>query len=138
MTWVLLVAITLLPALLFGLVFSLFPGEDEAPRWRVHLSRRLHSWADRLHRPAPEVQDPFAALWVQERLGSVAGHVRRLEIDTHCYARAERIIAAQLAYDDLLRMACDLAGIDVEHAALGDPAERFRREVELTSRGWSW
>ncbi|MBT0993386.1 hypothetical protein KIN34_03685 [Cellulomonas sp. DKR-3] len=138
MTWVLLIAITLLPALLFGFAFSLFPGEEDAPRWRVHLARRLRSWADRLHRPPPEVHDPFAALWVQERLGTVAGHVRRLEADTHCFARAERIIATQLAYDDLLRTACGLAGVEIQQAALGDPAERFRREVELTSRGWSW
>ena len=138
MTWVLLLAISLLPALLFGFLLSLFPGEEDAPRWRVHLAGWLRSWADRLHRPQPEVVDPFAALWVQERLGTVAGHVRRLEGDTHCFARAERIIAAQLAYDDLLRAACGLAGVEVQQAAMGDPAERFRREVELTSRGWSW
>ncbi len=139
MTWVLLILALLTPALVFGVLWSLFPSEDEAPRWRTALAGRLERAAERLRgrRAAPDV-DPFDALWVQERLGKVADHVRALELDEHLYARAERIIASQLAYDQLLREACVLAGVEVEEHALGDPAERFRKEVELTSRGWSW
>ena len=64
--------------------------------------------------------------------------MRRLEGDTRGYARAERIIASQLAYDQLLAKACNLAGVQVVPSPLGDPAERFREEVELAERGWSW
>lgn len=139
--WVLLLISVLLPAMLFGAMLSLFPGEDEPPRWRTALARTFERWAHALRRPAPPEPppaNPFDALWVQDRLTKVADHVRRLELDTRGYARAERIIASQLAYDQLLAKACDLAGVEVEESPLGDPAERFREEVELTSRGWSW
>ena len=140
MMWVLLLISVLLPAVLFGTMMSLFPGEDEPPRWRTALARVFERWAQALRRPEPlePPADPFDALWVQDRLTKVANHVRRLELDTRGYARAERIIASQLAYDQLLAKACTLAGVQVEESPLGDPAERFREEVELTSRGWSW
>lgn len=140
MTWVLMLVITaVLPALLFGMMLQLFPSEEEPPRWRVALAQRLESWAQSLRpEPPPPPADPFDALWVQHRLGKVSEIVRRLESDTRGYARAERIIATQLAYDDLLHEACHLAGVPVQPSALGDPAERFREEVELASRGWSW
>ncbi|WP_449385996.1 hypothetical protein [Cellulomonas soli] len=44
----------------------------------------------------------------------------------------------RLAYDELLAEACRLAGVEVGPHAKGDPAERFREEVELASRGWAW
>lgn len=140
MMWVLLLVSILLPAVLFGVMLSLFPGEEEPPRWRAALARVFERWAQSLRRPEPPSPptDPFDALWVQDRLTKVADHVRRLELDTRGYARAERIIASQLAYDQLLAKACGLAGVEVEESPLGDPAERFREEVELTSRGWSW
>jgi hypothetical protein len=75
---------------------------------------------------------------VQVRRGGVADHLRRLEEDTHAWARAERIIASQLAYDALLAEACRLAGVEVLPRAKGDPWERMREEVELASRGWTW
>jgi len=139
MTWVLLLVSVLLPALLFGAVWSLFPSEDEPPRWRAALARRLEHWAERLRRqPTTPTTDPFDALWVQDRLTKVADHVRRLEQDTRGYARAERILSSQLAYDQLLAKACGLAGVDVQPVPRGDPTERFREEVELAERGWSW
>mgnify|MGYP001334088446 CR=1 FL=1 len=142
MTWVLLLLTVSLPALLFGGMLALFPGEDEPPRWRTALATRLERWARTLRRPEPPPEppaaDPFDALWLQHRLTQVADHVRRLELDTRGYARAERIIASQLAYDQLLAEACRLAGVDVERGPAGDPDERFREEVELTARGWSW
>jgi hypothetical protein len=74
----------------------------------------------------------------QTRLGAVANHVQSLEVEPHTYALAERLIASQLAYDQLLAEACGLAGVEVLPRAKGDPQERFREEVELASRGWSW
>jgi hypothetical protein len=138
MSWLMLAAVLFVPALVFGAIWQLFPSPDEPPRWRTFLANRLERLADRL-RPvrAPEY-DPFTALRVQQRLGIVADHVRSLELEPRTFARAERIIASQLAYDQLLAEACRLAGVEVQVVAKGDPAERFREEVELASRGWAW
>ncbi len=138
MSWVLLATVFFLPALVFGAIWQLFPSPDEPPRWRTFLAARLERLAARLRRPRPPVFDPFEVLRVQARLSVVADHVRALELDPHTFARAERIIASQLAYDQLLAEACVLAGVEVQVVAKGDPAERFREEVELASRGWAW
>lgn len=126
------------PALVFGAIWMLFPSPDEQPRWRTAAALQLERLADRLRPTPPPQYDPFTTLRVQERLGVVADHVRALELDTHTFARAERIIASQLAYDQLLAEACQLAGVEVQVVAKGDPAERFREEVELAARGWAW
>ncbi|MGV8977228.1 MAG: hypothetical protein ACOH17_04220 [Cellulomonas sp.] len=137
MTWMLLVMLAG-PGLLFALVSALFATPDETPRWRVAAARRLERLARRLRREHTDVPDPFAALRVQTRLGAVARHVLSLEYEPHTFALAERLIASQLAYDQLLAEACALAGVEVLPRAKGDPQERFREEVELASRGWSW
>lgn len=111
-------------------------GPRPVRRWRLRVARRLERLAARL-RHAPE-DDPFAVLWVQTRLGVVARHVQHLEEDLRMPARAERILSSQLAYDALLAQACELAGVEVPPHTPLDPAERFREEVELTSRGWNW
>jgi hypothetical protein len=130
--------VTLGPGLIFLALLQLMPS-DERPRWRIWLADRLEDLAARLRRAhRSSAPDPFATLWVQDRLGIVARHVQRLEEDKRAMARAERIIASQLAYDDLLAEACQLAGVDVPPHAKGDPAERFREEVELAGRGWAW
>jgi hypothetical protein len=138
MTWVLIAAFLFAPALVFGFFGILFPTTEDPPRWRAALARRLEHLADRVRGPRPVYVDPFAALRVQERLGAVAHHVQRLEVDQRTFARAERIIASQLAYDQLLEEACRMAGVTVQPHAKGDPAERFREEVELAARGWTW
>src|SRR3954454_2861356 len=138
MSWLMMAVVFVVPALVFGALWQLFPSPDEPPRWRTWLASHLEGAALRLRRPKPPVYDPFLALRVQERLGVVADHVRSLELDPHTFARAERIIASQLAYDQLLAEACQLAGVEVQVVAKGDPAERFREEVELASRGWAW
>ncbi|WP_169164222.1 hypothetical protein [Cellulomonas taurus] len=92
----------------------------------------------RTDRARARFPDPFDALLVQTRLSIVADHLRRLEDDPRAWARAERIIAGQLAYDALLAEACRLAGVEVLPRAKGDPWERLREEVELTARGWTW
>ena len=130
--------LTLTPGLLFVALLQLMPG-DAPPRWRLWLAARLEAVAERLRRPHRTVApDPFDALRVQDRLGVVARHVQRLEEDRRAMARAERIIASQLAYDDLLAEACRMAGVEVPPHAKGDPTERFREEVELAGRGWAW
>lgn len=145
MPWSLLFWVAL-PALTFAAVLALIPGGEVPPKLRALLTRastRLAGALDRLaahlrngrHVPAP---DPFDALHVQMRLGIVADHLQRLEADRHAWARAERIIASQLAYDALLAEACRLAGVEVLPRAKGDPWERMREEVELAARGWTW
>ncbi|WP_456845449.1 hypothetical protein [Cellulomonas sp. P5_C6] len=138
MRWLLMFAILFVPALVFMAIWQLFPSPDDPPRWRTFVAARLERVAAHLRRERKPEFDPFMTLRVQERLGVVADHVRSLELDTHTFARAERIIASQLAYDQLLAEACHLAGVEVQVVAKGDPAERFREEVELASRGWAW
>ncbi|QGQ18131.1 hypothetical protein GC089_01175 [Cellulomonas sp. JZ18] len=138
MTWALLLLCAAAPTVLLWAVWSLIPSAEEPPRWRTALAGRLERLAARLRRERRVPEDPFSTLRVQERLGVVANHVRRLEEDQRTFARAERIIASQLAYDQLLAEACRMAGVEVRPAATGDPAERFREEVELASRGWTW
>nr|WP_240675103.1 hypothetical protein [Cellulomonas endophytica] len=86
----------------------------------------------------PTPLDPFEALQVQARLSAVLSNVRELEEDPHAYARTTRLLACQLAYDALLAEACGLAGIRVDREGPLDEVERFREEVELTARGWTW
>ncbi len=99
---------------------------------RPHLLRR---------RPPPP--DPLATLALQVRLSELAAEMRRIEADPEVFARAHHYLAVQGAYDALLREACRLTGLLVEDAPLragfrtGDD-ERFREELELSARGWSW
>jgi hypothetical protein len=89
--------------------------------------------------PAP---DPFEVLRVQLRLGVLAEEVRSLECSGDVYARGHHLKATQAAYDALLTEACILAGISTSPSARPTipqgEQERFREEVELASRGWSW
>lgn len=87
-------------------------------------------------RPSDE-PNPFEVLRVQTRLGVVADECRALERDQSVFARAHRLEATQAAYDALLAEACQLAGV-ATGPSRGDEQERFREEVELASRGWSW
>jgi hypothetical protein len=147
MVWSLLLWLTL-PALTFAVVLRLIPGAgaEASPRRRAARDRRRARAAAVLDRVASRVRhgrrppppDPFDALHVQMRLGIVAQHLQRLEADPHAWARAERIIASQLAYDALLADACRLAEVEVLPRPKGDPWERMREEVELAARGWTW
>lgn len=137
----------LLPTVVFGLLLLTFPAPDPPPRWRSAARRRSARLHDRWvrHRPAPPPRppDPFEVLHLQLRLGMLAEQVRLLENDPSGWARAHRLQAARAAYDGLLRDACRLAGVEVTDAApaylpVRDEGERFREEIELASRGWSW
>ncbi len=96
--------------------------------------------ARRRRAPAP---DPLETLALQVRLSELATEMRRIEADPGLYARAHHYLALQGAYDALLREACRLTGLPVEDTPLragfrtGDD-ERFREELELSARGWSW
>jgi hypothetical protein len=133
-----LAMVLLAPSVAFGVVMALFPNPDDPPAWRARVALLLERLADRVRRSEPEIPDPFVALRLQTRLGIVADHARALEADARTFALAERVIATRLAYDALLAEACRLAGVEVLPRAKGDPQERFREEVELAARGWSW
>ncbi|WP_240666379.1 hypothetical protein [Oerskovia turbata] len=117
-------------------------------------SMRVHRpSADALPPPGPHrttlrerrrrAPDPLVALAVQVRLGRLADELRAVEADPDVYARAHHYLAAQGAYDALLREACRLSGLDVEADPLraglrSDEDERLREELELSARGWTW
>ncbi|RYV51892.1 hypothetical protein EUA98_06460 [Pengzhenrongella frigida] len=92
----------------------------------------------RLHRRRTPAPNPFEVLRIQTRLSAVADEVRALERDETVFARAHHLEATQVAYDALLAEACVLAGVATRPSAPGDEGERFREEVELAERGWSW
>jgi hypothetical protein len=103
-------------------------------RW-LHLRSR--------HEPPPP--DPFEVLRVQMRLAVLAEEVRALERSEDVYARMHHLRATEAAYDAMLMRACALAGVPTSRPADAAPAtvpqspdDRFRAEVELAARGWSW
>ena len=142
-----------LPAVVYGSLASAFL-EPEPPRWRVRLGRSVGKFGGRILGPLGRWRtrraarrtpppDPFTALSVQVRLGLVAAQLRALEEDPHAWARGKRLQATQAAYDALLAEACRLAGVEVAGPAYpgaltASEPERFREEMELASRGWSW
>lgn len=126
------------PTILFGLLWRMFPPGGATPRWRLCAASVLERAARHLRRHPPPGPDPFVALRLQTRLGVVAANAQRLESDPTAFARAHRLIAMMLAYDQLLEEACVLAGVETVALQPNNPDERFRKEVELTARGWSW
>lgn len=130
-----------MPAVVYGLVaMTLLPSPRPPSRWRSWLEP-LRSVALRRHghrEPSPAPPDPFAVLNVQLRLGVVATQVQALEVDPDVWGRGRRMKAAQAAYDALLLEACCLAGVEHDPSAPRSEPERFRAEMELASRGWSW
>ncbi|WP_454041665.1 hypothetical protein [Cellulosimicrobium sp. Marseille-Q8652] len=136
MTWQLMLwcsAACTLAAVWWVLLRALHPRPlPAAPRPPRHHGRRRAA--------AP---DPLVTLGLQVRLSELAAELRRIEADPEVYARAHHYLAVQGAYDALLREACRLTGLPVEDMPLqagfraGDE-ERFREELELSARGWSW
>lgn len=135
MVWFVLVVVALLlvaVALEFVVPTSLRPSQ------RLWLARLAAPLRHRL-RPRPaEQDDPFAILWLQERLGVLADEIRRLEHDQQVYRRVHRLTVTRAAYDDLLDEACRLAGVTVPRESPRSDAGRWREERELAERGWSW
>jgi hypothetical protein len=101
-------------------------------------------WALPRRRREPPPPDPFEVLRVQMRLAALADEVRKLERSQDVYAKVHHLRATEAAYDAMLFEACRLAGVPTEaqpgrlSTLVQDRDERFREEVELASRGWSW
>ena len=144
MRWILLVTLTAVVLLALRAIWRRHgpPARTAARRFdrlpELRLARRPRGVARLLHRRRSSEPNPFEVLRVQSRLSAVADEVRELERDHTVYARAHHLEATQWAYDALLAEACVLAGVATEPSEPGDEGERFREEVELTSRGWSW
>lgn len=139
MRWVLLSS--LVAAFLVAAVLIRSRRKRRPPKSRPRVRARGAARRDQVTAPAPAL-DPFEVLRVQLRLGALAEEVRALERNGNLYARGHHLKATQAAYDALLIEACLLAGIatapDARSTIPRDDFERFREEVELASRGWSW
>lgn len=132
MRWIVLVTLTTV------VLAALGPSRRRSrPRPRL-VSRDRGHIAGLRRRGGAQQANPFEVLRVQTRLGVVADEVRALERDQNVYARAHHLEATTNAYDALLAEACVLAGVATAPGTHGDEQERFREEVELASRGWSW
>lgn len=138
---------TLLPTAVVGVLLLAMEVPGPSARWRASVRGvgcRIGEWCSRRRAvEPPPAPDPFEVLRLQLRLGVLTEQIRFLEDDPEVWARARRLHAAWAAYDSLLGEACRLAGVAVsDGSSLGgsvrDGGERFREELELTSRGWSW
>ncbi|WP_243758641.1 hypothetical protein [Actinotalea soli] len=138
-----------LPLVVYGVLAAWLPGPGPPARWRVRWRRRAAEREKRKAPPPAPPPDPFAVLRLQLRLGALAAQLRALDADPHPWARGRRQLAVQAAYDALLAEACRLADVEIAESAEGgsslreaglpvDEAERFREELALTERGWSW
>jgi hypothetical protein len=138
---------------------QVWAGAGPPWRWPVLIYRaikrglrsRWHKIVSRWNRKHGKAEpDPFEILQMQRRLGAIAEELQRLEsedADRQYWARAHRIHSRKAAYDQLLVEACKLAGVPGARTAPGtiptptgrrSDEERFRDEMELASRGWSW
>jgi len=81
--------------------------------------------------------DPLTTLQLQLRLGQMAREIQALAGGDTRFAAAHHTRAAQAAYDELLREACRRAGVG-DGAPIVTESDRLLRELELSSRGWSW
>jgi hypothetical protein len=133
MAWV----VVLLVFLGFCVLLNLLLPQPPPARWRRRLQPSVNRLAGRLRRPAVPEPDPFDTLFLQTRLGHLAGEIRRVEA-TRMYAKAHKLMALEAAYDDLLDEACRLAGVADEADLKRGEAKRWLEEQELASRGWSW
>ena len=140
--------------LLVGLVAAAFlaaslrPRARPAPQTSARDSSFVQAREHSVHvhdRPRSALEpDPFEVLRLQLRLGLLADEVRAIEGSPTTYGRMHHWMATQAAYDALLVEACALAGITTattpgsRTTVPQGAAERFREEVELASRGWSW
>jgi hypothetical protein len=144
----------LLPMAVFTVIGALLLPEDPPSRAVRAATRRLvaavrapllRAWHRLRPPPPPPAPDPFEVLSLQLRLGLLADQLRTLENDPQVFARGRRLMAVRAAYDALLVEACRMAGVeldddDVPVGGSSDASEhqRFREEMELASRGWSW
>jgi hypothetical protein len=104
------------------------------PRFVQPAVTRLEARRD-LRRPVPEPIPPILLAMEQSRL---AAHIRRVEAGDQP-RKAERLMAARLAYDHALRDYCRAVDIPVPQAIRGLSREqRFHMESALIGAGHDW
>ena len=97
-------------------------------------TNRVQDWHD-ARRPRPE---PLPPVLLALELGRLAAHVRFVE-ESDMPNKAERVMAARLAYDHALRDYCQAVDIPVPRAIRGLSREqRFHRESALIGAGHDW
>jgi hypothetical protein len=96
--------------------------------------RRVERWLDE-RRPPPE---PLPPVLLALELSRLAAHVRHVD-NTDEPNKAERLMAARLAYDHALRDYCRAVDIPVPAAIRGLSREqRFHMESALIGAGHEW
>ena len=106
----------------------------EAPRVLRPAVDRAQAWLDG-RRPAPE---PIPPILLALELSRLAAHVRYVE-ESDLPRKAERLMAARLAYDHALRDYCRAVDIPVPTAIRGLSREqRFDMESALIGAGHEW
>lgn len=127
MIWVVLVAMTMAPVAVMWVIFNVGRvGDAIESAWR-----RL-----RKREPEPEL----APIPVQK----IVSDLRRLnafldELDrSDAPARAERLKAAVLAYDDVLLIACRTLDVPAPERGPLDSVERLQTEAALAQHGLVW
>ena len=106
----------------------------QPPRFAQPAVTRFQAWRDR-RRPAPE---PIPPILLAMELSRLATHIRRVESGDQP-RKAERLMAARLAYDHALRDYCRAVDIPVPTAIRGLSREqRFHMESALIGGGHDW
>jgi hypothetical protein len=104
------------------------------PRFAQPAVTRFQARRD-LRRPVPE---PIPPILLAMELSRLAAHIRRVE-EADQPRKAERLMAARLAYDHALRDYCRAVDIPVPTAIRGLSREqRFHMESALIGAGHDW
>lgn len=105
-----------------------------APRVLQPVLDRARAWRA-ARRPRPE---PIPPVLLALELSRLAGHVRVVDESNHPN-KAERLMAARLAYDHALRDYCRAVDIPVPPAIRGlSQEQRFHMETALIGAGHEW
>jgi hypothetical protein len=126
-------AICVMPALTFKL------AAEALDRWTTHTARRRPAAGTGARARARP--DPFRDLAIE--LDGYGRTLRRLTAEHRRVltgdlpAKAARLRAVQLAYDDTLRQACRALDIDAPPSPL-DPVARIQTEADLAVHGLAW
>jgi hypothetical protein len=106
----------------------------QPPRLLRPTVTRVQAWRDS-RRPVPE---PIPPILLAMELSRLAGHIRWVE-EGDQPRKAERLMAARLAYDHALRDYCRAVDIPVPLAIRGLSREqRFHMESALIGAGHDW
>lgn len=129
-----LVVVVVVVAVAVAVVIVRRMAKGSRPRPIRALSDAVDAWWARRH-PQPE---PLPPILLALEVGRLADHVRRVE-HSDLPNKAERLMAARLAYDHTLRDYCRAVDIDVPTAIRGLSTEqRFHMESALIGTGHEW